>query len=210
MKKRLPIQLILALGLGLTTFGADNSGQARLSSAMRETRDEIIETRAQLQSSVDAISALAAQKTGDLRPAYDNFVEQVKRTRHAALVTRNRSQKMQEEANAHFSDWKTELDSINNQKLKKKALKRLDGVQKSYDRVVKQLQGASEKFTPYLSDLEDMQKMLAKDLNPNAVKAIKSTVSNAKFHLQSVRGPINDAINDLTKMQKALTTSAGG
>jgi hypothetical protein len=88
-------------------------------------------------------------------------------------------------------------------------MKRLQNVQKSYNQVLNQLEAASIKFDPYLSDLADMKKMLANDLTPDSVKGMRGTVGDAKFHLQNVRRPLYDAIKELDKMQKTLTTSAG-
>jgi len=144
-----------------------------------------------------------------LRPAYEKFEAQVAKTQAGATATRARAQKMETEAATHFSAWRTELDTINNAKLKAKGVKRLDTVEKSYNRVTKQIQEAAEKFDPYLSDLADMKKMLANDLSPSGVKALRGTVGDAKFHLTFVRRPLNDAIQELDKMQKTLTSTVG-
>jgi hypothetical protein len=209
MKTQFPVQAMLAFALSLSNVGSATAGQDKLAAAMRETRDEVIQTRDQLQTTVNSIDALVKQKKGDLRPVYDDFAAQVTKTQAAAATTKSRVQKMQTEAQAHFSGWQAELESVNNPKLKDKGTKRLENVQKSYNQVLNQLEAASIKFDPYLSDLADMKKMLANDLTPTGVKAIRGTVGDAKFHLQNVRRPLYDAIKELDKMQKALTTSAG-
>jgi len=209
MKIKSSIQLLVVWTLALFTAGSAWAGQEKLGAAMRDTRDEIGQTRDQLQTTVDSISALVNQKKGDLKPAYEKFEAQVAKTQAAAAATKARAQKMQTEAATHFSAWKTELDSINNPKLKAKGMKRQETVEKSYNRVTKQIQEAAEKFDPYLSDLADMKKMLANDLSPSGVKALRGTVSDAKFHLTFVRRPLNDAIQELDKMQKTLTSTVG-
>jgi hypothetical protein len=207
MKIKSSIQLLLVWNLTLLTAASAWAGQEKLAAAMRDTREEIAQTRDQLQTTVDSISALVSQKKGDLRPAYENFEAQVAKTQAAAAKTKARAQKMQTEADTHFSGWRAELNSINNPKLKAKGVHRLEAVEKSYNRATKQIQEAAEKFDPYLSDLADMKKILANDLSPSGVKALRGTVSDARFHLGGVRRPINDAIQDLDKMQKTLTTT---
>jgi hypothetical protein len=209
MKIKSSIQLLIVWTLTLLTAGSAWAGQEKLGAAMRDTRDEIGQTRDQLQTTVDSISALVSQKKGDLRPAYERFEAQVAKTQAGATATRARAQKMETEAATHFSAWRTELDTINNAKLKAKGVKRLETVEKSYNRVTKQIQEAAEKFDPYLSDLADMKKMLANDLSPSGVKALRGTVGDAKFHLTFVRRPLNDAIQELDKMQKTLTSTVG-
>jgi chromosome segregation ATPase len=209
MKTKSSILLLLVSTLTLLNAGSVWAGQEKLAAAMRDTREEMVQTRDQLSTTVDSISALVSQKKGDLRPAYEKFEAQVAKTQAAAAATRARAQKMQTEANTHFSAWRMELDSINNPKLKAKGMKRQETVEKSYNRVTKQIQEAAEKFDPYLSDLADMKKMLANDLSPSGVKALRGTVGDAKFHLTFVRRPINDAIVELDKMQKTLTSTVG-
>src|SRR6476660_5854152 len=149
---------ILAILLGVLTVGSVQAGQQALAAAVSETREEIVKTRDPLQSTVNSISALVDQKKGDLRPAYDNFTAQVSKTQAAAAATKARAQKMQAQADTHFSGWRSELESINNPSLKKKSIKRLESVQKQYTRATEQLKQAADKFGPYLSDLGDMQK----------------------------------------------------
>ena len=207
MKAKSSVQLLLVWSLTLFTAASVWAGQEKLAAAMRDTRVEIIQTRDQLQTTVDSISALVNQKKGDLRPAFDDFDAQVAKTLASANLTRARARKMQTEADTHFSSWRAELDGITNAKLKAKGVKRLERVEKSYNAVTKQVEDAGQKFDPYLSDLSDMKKMLTNDLTPNGVKDLRGTVGNAKFHLTGVRRPLNEAIKDLDKMQKTLTTT---
>ena len=209
MKTKSSIQLLGVWTLTILIAASAWAGQEKLAAAMRDTREEIIQTRDQIQTTVDSISALVNQKKGDLRPAYEKFEAQVAKTQAAAVATKARAQKMETEAATHFSAWRTELDTINNAKLKAKGVKRQESVEKSYNRVTKQIQEAAEKFDPYLSDLADMKKMLANDLSSNGVKALRGTVADVKFHLTFVRRPINDAIQELDRMQKTLTSTIG-
>lgn len=185
-----------------------SAGQAELAAAIGETRAEVVATRDQLQNTVTSLDALVKQKEGDLKPAYDAFVTQVAKTQADAAVTKARALKMQKEAQTHFDGWQKEIDSINNAKLKKQAQKRMDKVQRSYEKLTVELTSAGTSFAPYLSDLSDITKMLANDLTPGGIKAIRGTVGQAKFDLQSVRSHVSDAIKTLDGMQKSLSSSA--
>jgi Skp family chaperone for outer membrane proteins len=199
----------LALALILVTAQAASAGQEQLAASIGETRNEVIATRDQLQATVDSLDALVKQKEGDLKPAYDEFVAQVAKTRAAAAVTKTRSEKMQGDAKTHFDSWQKEIDSIANEKLGKQGQKRLDSVQKSYNKAITKLQGASTSFQPYLSDLGDVTKILSNDLTRGGIKAIRGTVDNAKFHLRTVRNQIFDAIKELESMEKSFSSTAG-
>jgi Skp family chaperone for outer membrane proteins len=201
---------VLALALILMTAQAASAGQEQLAASIRDTRNEVVATRAQLQTTVNALDALAKQKEGDLKPAYDEFVAQVTKTQADAALTKARGQKMQADAKTHFGSWQKEIDSIANERLRKKAQKRLDKVEKSYNKAISQLEDAGISFEPYLSDLADVKKILANDLTRGGIKSIKRTVSKAKFDLSTVRNHIFDAIKELDSMEKSLSSAANG
>jgi DNA anti-recombination protein RmuC len=199
----------LALALILVTAPAASAAQEQLAASIGETRNEVLGTRDQLQATVDSLDALVKQKEGDLKPAYDDFVAQIAKTRAAAATTKKRSEKMQDDAKTHFDSWQKEIDSIASEKLRKQGQKRLDGVQKSYAKAITKLQEASTSFQPYLSDLADITKILSNDLTRGGIKGIRGTVGSAKFHLRTVRNQIFDAIKELENMEKSFSSAAG-
>ena len=93
-----------------------------------------------------------------------------------------------------------------NQSLQKKAQKRLDSVRKSYDKAVTLLGEAVDKFRPFLSNLDDVQKTLANDITPGGVKAVKGTVRDANYNLRKVHSSITDALKELDDIEKALSS----
>jgi hypothetical protein len=198
------------LTLTLVLWAAQSAwaGQEQLASAIGDTRKEVIATRDRLQTTVDTLDSLVKQKEGSLKPAYDAFAAEVKNTQSDAVVTKARAEKMQTDAQTHFGAWQKEIDTITNAKLRKQGQKRLDSMRKSYDLTISQLREASTSFTPYLSDLTDITKILSNDLTPGGIKAIRGTVSKAKFDIQKVRRYIFDAIKELDSMQKALSSNA--
>lgn len=205
---RLPIwsRPLRALLLGLALLGAlaAPASQEKLAASIRATRDEVIATRDQLQATVVSLEALAKQKEGALKPAYDAFVVEVGRTQEKAAVTAKRAESMAAEAKSHFGTWQAEIDSISSESLKKKGQKRLDAVRKSFDKATTALTKASGSFAPYLSDLDDVRKILANDLTPGGIRSVRGTVSKAKFDLIAVRGHLADTIEELDRMQKSL------
>ena len=187
---------------------AVTAGQAELAKAIGDTKMEVIQTRNELQNTVDAIDALSKQKSGDMRPTYDTFVAQIGKTEAAAGLTRNRAEKMLKEGDEHFNSWQNDINSISNQGLKKKAQKRLDVTQKSYKNVIANMQTSAPKFQSLLSDLNDIQKSLSNDLTSGGVKSARRSIGDAQWNLKFVRGAINDSVEQLGKMEKSLGTSA--
>jgi len=208
------VGMICALAAGAALLqpraATAESAQARLAASLKEIRTETSLTRDQLQQTVDALDVLVKQKTGDLRPTYNDYVAEVKKTHSAADWTVSRGPSMQKASADYFGAWQAEVGGIANESLRKKAQKRLDAVRKSYDKVVVSLQEAGKEFRPFLSNLDDIEKTLANDITPGGVKAIRGTVSDANFNMKKVRRDIADAIEELAKMQKSLSTESNG
>jgi hypothetical protein len=198
---------IVALGLGFlasTTFGA--AGQQQLATSINEARAEATRTHEQLEATLSALNALTKQSKGDLRPAYNAFAAEIPKTEAAANSTRTRVRWMGGDGQQYFTGWQKDIDGIANESLRKSAQKRLNAVKKSYDKVAVELTNAGAKFTPFLSDLNDIQKTLANDVTPSGVKAIRSTVSSANWNYKYVNREIHDALNEMARMEKALST----
>jgi hypothetical protein len=200
--------ILLSIGLATLLAPAAQAGQEQLAQSIRDAQVEATRTSDQLKATLGAITELTKQKSGDLRPAYNNFCAEVSKTQAAATATKTRVQWMASDGLQYFADWQNTINSINNESLKKQAQKRLDAVKKSYDKVETQLQTASDKFSPFLSDLGDIQKFLAADITPGGVKAVKGTVKSANWNHQFVDKAVKSALKEMDKMQKALSTEA--
>jgi hypothetical protein len=211
------IGLIGALAIGAAVIVPSRGGaqemtenpQAKLAGASKDIRVETIATRDELKAAVDALDALTRQKSGDLRPSYDAFVAEVKKTHAAAEQTLSRAGSMESASKDYFSAWQAEVGGIGNESLRRNAQRRLDDVRKSYDKVVASLRRASVAFKPFLSDLDDIQKTLANDVTEGGVKAIRGVANDAKNNQRKVLRYVNEAIDQLGDMEKRLSSQKG-
>jgi len=199
---------IIALGFGLFAGSALGASQQQLAASITDARVEAGKTHDQLASTLASLTALSKQSSGDLRPAYDAFAAEIPKTEAAAETTRTRLNWMRGDGQRYFEGWQADINSISNESLRKKAQKRLNSVKKSYDNVAEELKEAGEKFGPFLSDLKDVQKTLANDVTPGGVKAVRSTVRSANWNYKTVNASINDALSEMSKMEKALSTQS--
>ena len=201
-------QILIAIGLATLVASATQAGQEQLANSIKDARAEATRTSEQLKATLASITALTKQKKGDLRPAYNSYCAQVSQTEAAAGWTKTRVQWMAGDGRKYFQDWQVTVNGIASESLRKKAQKRLNSVQTSYDKVEVSLQQAGEKFKPFLTDLVDIQKFLATDVTAGGVKAVKSTVKSANWNHQYVDQAINAALKDMDKMEKALSSEA--
>ena len=201
-------QTVYLIGLGLLLASATQASQEQLAKSIQETRVETASTSGQLGATLATLNELTKQTKGDLRPTYDKFCADVARTQTAAATTRTRVQWMDTDGQRYFTDWQGTINSIANEKLRKKAQKRMDGVKANWTKARGSFGVAADKFAPFLSDLNDIQKALATDVTAGGVKAIRGTVKSANWNHQFVDKAIKSAMKDLDAMQQALSTQA--
>jgi hypothetical protein len=203
--------LLLIVGLAALITVTAYADQQDLLKSVGDALTEGNATKSQLAATVSSLNALQATKPGeDLRPAYQAYVENVDKTKQAAEVTKQRVDKMNADSATYFSSWKADNEKINNADLRKVAMKRLENVQKDYQKSVASLQAASAKFTPFISDLSDIQTALSNDLTANGLKAAKDVFKKANKAHGEVQKNIEAAIQHLTATQTALAPVAGG
>jgi hypothetical protein len=146
-------KLVLALGLAalMTAAYAD---QQDLGKRIGDALTESNATKSQLATTMSSLNALQAAKVGDdLRPAYQTYGENVGKTKQVAAATKQRVDQMNADSATYFATWKADNDKIANAQLRKVATKRLEEVQKDYQKSVVSLQAASAKFHGYADRL---------------------------------------------------------
>jgi hypothetical protein len=204
--RRVALTLGLATLMSLTAY----ADQEALRKGVGDALTEVNATKSQLAATMSSLNALLATKPGDdLRPAYQAYVENVDKTKRAAATTQQRFDQMNNDSANYFSSWKADNDTISNPQLQKVATHRLEQVQKNYGNAVASLQAASAKFTPFLSDLGDIQTALSNDLTAKGLKAEKGVFEKANHDHGEVQKEINNAIRHLTATQLALSPVAG-
>ncbi len=197
--------LLNLIGFTLLCGAVAQASQEQLAQSIRDAQIETARTADQLKSTLSALNALTRQKEGDLRPTYTNFTAEVAKTGAAAAWTRTRVDWMAGDGQQYFQAWQQTINEISNASLKKTAQRRLDSVKMSYQKVETQLKKANDKFTPFLSDLTDIQKALASDITPGGVRALRSTVDTANWNYKFLNTAVNSALNEMRKMEKMLS-----
>jgi hypothetical protein len=202
--------LVLTLGLAALMVTIVHAGQEELLKSAGDALAETNATKGQLATTMSSLNKLLATKPGDdLRPAYQAYIENVDKTKKDSEVTKQRFGQMNNDSANYFSSWKSDIEKISNQQLRKVSTKRLEEVQKDYRSSIASLQAAAGKFVPFLSDLNDIQTALSNDLTANGLKAAKGVFKKANHDHNEVQKEIGKAIQHLTATQTALSPTAG-
>jgi uncharacterized protein YhaN len=168
-KRFIPFVYLVIFAFGMTAFmiGCASTGpqQAlKTTSSMRDTKDELLLTKAQVRATMTSLNSLVGESENDLRTQYAQYSKEVKSTDRQAKKLRDRADKMNAQSGAYFTTWEKNLETIQNPDIRKRSEERRAQAFDSYKKIDTAMQSANEAFDPFLSNLKDIQRYLGNDL----------------------------------------------
>jgi septal ring factor EnvC (AmiA/AmiB activator) len=166
-------------------------------------RVEVAKTRRQTLVTMEELKRLNT-KGVELRPQFDKFKYELVKMEEQAKVTRDRADDMRQKGQAAFADWEKEVQAINNPDIRKEAEKRLSKRQKSYTAILKAMTEAKEELVPFMSNLNDIRKLLESELTEGTVASTKSLIKDTDWHGADVRDSLTDVEKELDRVSAEL------
>jgi hypothetical protein len=209
MKKNIRhIALIAFLALAMTPMGglraadsAERAGVAR--QKIEALRVECASVRNQIQLTLESLKRLNV-KGVELRPQFEQFKAELVKMEEQARIAADRAQSMKEKGVEAFQAWEQEVNAINNADIRKEAEKRYTQRKKSYDKILKAMGEAKEELVPFMSDLNDIRKLLDSELTEKTVAATRSTIRSADWRGEDVRDSLADVEKELDRVAADL------
>jgi hypothetical protein len=203
---RLALSALVALGLASASqsHAADSAERAAATKAKMEAlRAECAKIRNQTLLTMESLKRLNI-KGVELRPEFEKFKVELTEMEVQAKITRDRADSMKKNGHASFAAWEQEVEAINNADIRKEAQKRFAKRKKSYDKILKAMEEAREEMVPFMSDLNDIRKLLESELTQSTVGATKSTIRSADWHGEDVRDSLTDVEKEIDRVAAEL------
>jgi len=201
---RLAALLALALAPAPLAVGADSAEQAALVKEKIQTlRRECAQGRNQITLTLEELSRLTVAGV-ELRPQFEKFKAELVKMEEKAKSARDRADSMKEKGQAFFSEWEQQVKTIQNEDIRKEATKRLAKRKKSYDKILSTMQEAKSELVPFMSDLNDIRKLLDSELTATSVASTKNVIRQANWHGEDVRDSLSDVEKELDRVAAEL------
>ncbi len=198
--------LTLALMPAPASLGADSAAQAALvKEKIQSLRSGCAAGRILVTATLEELNRLMAPGV-DLRPQFEKYKAELAKLEAQAAVARDRANTMKEKGAAFFADWEDQVKSIQNEDIRKEAAERLAKRKKSYDKIIAAMQDARDQFVPFLSDLNDIKKLLDGELTTKSVSTTKNLVRKATRSGADVREALTDVETELDRVSAELAT----
>ena len=166
-------------------------------------RVESAKVRNQILLTMESLKRMNV-KGVELRPQFEKFKVELVKMEIQARIGRDRADSMKEKGADSFQEWEREVQAINNPDIRKEAEKRYEKRKKSYDKIVKAMQEAKAELVPFMSDLNDIRKLLDSELTDATVAATKNTIKSADWHGEDVRESLTDVEKELDRVAADL------
>ena len=192
--------LALTLGPAPVAIAADSAERAAIvKEKIQNLRSESAQWRNQITLTLEELSRLTVSGV-ELRPQFEKYKAELVKMEEKAKNARTRADAMREKGEAFFSDWEQQVSAIHNDDIRKAAASRLAKRKKSYGRILAAMQEAKGELVPFMSDLNDISKLLESELTQASVESTKGMIRQANWHGEDVRESLTDVEKELDRV----------
>lgn len=197
---------LLALALAPTpqALAAESAERAQEAKARIDTaRTEVAKIRNQVGLTLEELNRLRKESV-ELRTQFQLYTRELAKMEEQAQVARDRVNKMEEKGMAYFQAWEEAIKSISNQEIRDQAQKRYNKRMKSYNKITKSMGEVRDQLRPFLSDLNDLKKLLDSELSRESVKSANTLIKSANWHGEDVVESLKDVETELDRVSAEL------
>jgi len=195
-------------GLLLAGSGASAAGYKladKVGADIAEFRDEIVDVKKAVDTTMAALDKIVAQATVDPRKAFKAFDNSVPKIDSAAAKAKKRADDMKERGKQYFDKWEKDLAGVNNPEVRKLAEERKANLQATFGNIKTTMEPARDQFTAWLAPLKDLQKYLSQDLTISGIDAAKELIAKSKQEGMAVQLTLDKVIAELNTVVATIT-----
>ena len=212
MKSTKQIRSLTALGLAslllLTASSASAAGYKLADKVGRDIadfRDEIVDVKKSVDTTLAALDKIVAQATVDPRKAFKEFDKSIPEIDSAAKKARKRADDMRERGKEYFDKWEKDLASVNDPEIRKLAEERKAKLQATFAKIKTSLEPARDQFTAWLANLKDLQRYLSQDLTISGIDAAKDLIAKSKTDGTALQQTLDKVIAEMNTVVATIT-----
>lgn len=157
---------------------------------VEDARDSQADTREDLVSAYEELSALIGYEGGELEKKYKRLSDAVDEARDTTDELDDRLAGIDKVSKDLFDEWKSELDLYTSQKLRADQERKLAAARKQFANMRSRMQIARDRVDPVMAVLSDNVLFLKHSLNAQALSALRGQAA-------ALEGQVDDLIRDM-------------
>jgi hypothetical protein len=198
------VSLFLAGGVA-TVNAAGYKLADKVGNGIAECRDEIVDVKKAVDTSMAALDKIVAQAAVDPRKAFKEFDKSVPKIDSAAAKARKRAEDMRARGKDYFTAWEKGLAEVSDPKIRQLAEERKVKLQGIFDNIKTHLEPAKEQFNSWLTNCKDLQKYLNQDLTIAGIDAAKDLILKTKQDGAVLQQSLDKVIAELNSVVATIT-----
>ncbi len=161
---------------------------------VEEAKESQQHAQQQFTSALAQLTQLINFDGGDLEEQYQLINDQYEESEKAAADVSNRINKIEDVADALFTEWSDEITQYSSEKLKRQSQLKLKQTQRRYQKLMRSMHNAERKMPPVLAALKDNSLYLKHNLNAQAIGALQGEFKAIKLDVKVLIKEMNVAI----------------
>ena len=186
------------------------AAQAKAANSPQQFRTSLLAGKAQVDRTLQSLTALTSPTQADLQTAYKNFGQQVDLMKQHAAQAKVDSDAMRQSREAYFAKWDQRVAQTDNPTIRAEADAMRTRLRTEQEKLIADAALTKETYDPFITDLEDTQKFLAGGLTNDAVAALGPTVKKAQENGKLLKQRIDTLIADIDSIAGKPATQPSG
>ena len=202
------VAAVLLSGLSLSTGCTSNSGPSseKAVESLVDTRVEVVKAQNDLTETLMSLDGLQ-NASGDIKPAYDRFKKALASTEQQKKKAEERAKSMREHSAEYQKQWAEETAVINNPEMKESAQERAEHVRQRYGNIREIALDCRKQYATLHTDLLDINRYLANDLNAAALEKVKPNIATARKDGDALNSRLNDLVAQMNQLTAEMNPS---
>jgi len=165
---------------------------------------EMTKGRDQVQAALDSLHALNADGA-NLTKDFNNFSKNVSAMAKTKDRVAARLTDMSARQEAYLEEWQKKMKSVSSPEIQEHMESRREDVKKVLESSKPAREAARDAFLPFLTNLQDIDRMLSVDLSPSGVAASASITESAVTNGKSVLSGLDAFLASLTQVRDEVS-----
>ena len=206
--KRAVLGAVLVLVTSCATSAPDRS--ARTASTLEQLQQNTTKARLQIDAVTSSLDSLLNAPSDQLRTAYDRYDADVRKMKEYANAIRDTDNDLQKNSDTYLKSWQKDASSVSNPELRQIAEQRRNEIADKYRTMSSATSSATQTFTAFLHDIDDIRKVIGNDLTPTGQAGVKNTTlaQSVKQEGTQVAAALQGAEQAISEFKAQITPTA--
>ncbi len=207
MKNSIVRAIVAGIAFGLV-FDSLAVAQSKATQKSVDSVDAVIQEmtkgRNQVQHALDALEALN-EPGANLTKEYSKFTKNVEAMAKTKEKVSSRMEDMSSRRDAYLGEWQKKIKDVSDPEIQALMESRREQVKSLFDSSKPAREAARDAFGPFLSDLQDIDKLLSVDLSATGVQSAATITQSAVTNGKSVLAGLDALIESLTHVRDQIS-----